>query len=145
MGHIWRPLKVRHRFAMSARRHDRFVEVHVKFNQCAPSGERHAKERFPAVDLSLLRAILGVRSLNSIIRRIKIRRLKEQLAFRQLKCAALAEKFESADLTTKQKAEITNHRADTLKESHSMQLAIDLLEREEREERSAIDSLVSGD
>ena len=82
--------------------------------------------------------------MNSVIRRIKIRSLRERLAFRQLKCAALAKKFESADLTTKQKAVITRLWGDTLKESHKMQLAIDLLEREEKEERSGTDSLVSG-
>jgi hypothetical protein len=128
---------------MSARHHNRFVGVHIRFSQCAPpvndTPEKDSCCRSQAPGRNL-----GVGPLNSIIRRIKIRSLRERLAFRQLKCAALANKFESADLTTKQKVQIARHWEDTLKESHTTQLAIDLLEREEKIERSGIDSLVSG-
>jgi len=69
--------------------------------------------------------------LKSMIRKAKIQSLKEQLALCQTLCESLAKEFEAAALTGEQKAVIAHHWEKERKEGHSLQLAIDLLERQE--------------
>ena len=71
--------------------------------------------------------------MESMIQKLRIQALQAQLALRQHLCASLAEEFESPKLTVKPRTALAHRRDDTLKESHVLQLMIDLLERQEKE------------
>jgi hypothetical protein len=71
--------------------------------------------------------------LESVIRKLRIQMLKAQLALRQHQCATLAEEFEAPTLSVKQRAVLADHRDVSLKESHVLQLMLDLLEMQENE------------
>jgi hypothetical protein len=68
-----------------------------------------------------------------------IRRLKIQTLLCQMKCASLNSLFEAKSLTDEQRSELTHRRDESLRESRILRLAIDLLERQEREERERFD------
>ena len=78
--------------------------------------------------------------MESIVRKLKIQTYKAQLAFRHYVCAALAKELEAGTLTAEQKAALAHRWDDTLKESHVLQLMIDLLERQEKEDRGSTES-----
>lgn len=51
----------------------------------------------------------------------------------QFICATIAAQFESANLKTKQKAELARRWDETLKKSHALQLTLDALEKQEKQ------------
>lgn len=71
-------------------------------------------------------------SLESVIPKLKIQTLKAQLALRSFVCASLAQEFDTAMLTFEQRAILAHRWDETLKESHVLQIMLDLLERQER-------------
>jgi hypothetical protein len=78
-----------------------------------------------------------------IIIKLRIQTLKTQLVLRQFHCASLAMEFETEVLMTNQEAERPAYRwDDMLKDSYILQLMIDLLERQEREDRGCAESLI---
>jgi hypothetical protein len=74
-------------------------------------------------------------ALESINRKHKIESLKAQLESSQNVCSSVTHEFETTTLTGEQKAEIAHRREDALRECKMLQLAIDLLERQEGKER----------
>jgi hypothetical protein len=56
-----------------------------------------------------------------------------------MRCASTTTEFDTEFLTDEQKLEIAQRRDGLLKESHFLQLAIDILERQERQEREKLD------
>jgi hypothetical protein len=72
-----------------------------------------------------------------IISKLKIHTLKAQWLLRQFHCESLEMDFETERLTTNRKAGLAYRWDDMLKEGHVLQLMIDLLERQEKQERSA--------
>jgi hypothetical protein len=82
--------------------------------------------------------------LETIIRKLKIHHLKAQLSLRDLICESLAEEFEMVPVF-EQRAVLAPRCDATLKERHALQFMLALLERQQKQERSGVDSLVSGD
>jgi hypothetical protein len=76
--------------------------------------------------------------LESIIRKLKIQTLKALLALRQHQCASLAIEFETASLTFRQRAGLAHRWDDTLKESHILQLMVDLLRGTEERNKTRL-------
>jgi hypothetical protein len=70
-----------------------------------------------------------------IISKRRIQTLKAQLVLHQFHCASLASEFDTEGLTTYQKAGLACRGDDMLKESHVLQLMLDLLEKQEKEDR----------
>ena len=66
-------------------------------------------------------------------RKIRIQYLKAELELRRLTCESLAHKFERHPLTHDQRTELLDCWEDLLKESHKLQVMLDLLEGEEKE------------
>ena len=73
--------------------------------------------------------------MESIIRKLRIQTLKGQAALCRFKCAALASEFEIASLSVQRKGEVHHVWEESIKECHVLQLMIDLLERQVREEQ----------
>ena len=71
--------------------------------------------------------------MESLNRKLDIRNLKSRLALRTFICASLAKQIETARLI--EKPAITGRWEQALKDCQIMQLLVDLLERQEREER----------
>jgi hypothetical protein len=57
----------------------------------------------------------------------------------QLRSSSLARRFDSEYLSDGQRAEVTRRRDESLNESHALQLMVDLLEKQEKEEREKLD------
>jgi hypothetical protein len=72
--------------------------------------------------------------LESVIRKFRIQTLKGQAASCQLMYESLAMQLDSECLSDGLKAEIARRRDVSLKESYVLQLMVDLLERQERED-----------
>ncbi len=64
-----------------------------------------------------------------MIRKLRIRTLRAQVAQCKHICESLAEQFESETLTTEQKAALARRWDETLKESHALQVTLDSLEK----------------
>jgi hypothetical protein len=64
--------------------------------------------------------------------KLRISALKAQLEASRLLCESFANQFENA-LTTEQKAELVLHWDQAMQENHTLQLALFLLEKQERE------------
>ena len=77
-----------------------------------------------------------------IISKARIQALIAQMVLRQFHRESLAKEFETEYLTTIQKAGLAYRWDDILKESHVLQLMIDLLERQEKEERGRAEFLI---
>jgi hypothetical protein len=75
--------------------------------------------------------------LEEIIRKFRIQNLKALLAGQRFMCEALEKEFETEALTRDQKAAIARLWDDARKESHGLQLAIDLLEKRDKGVESA--------
>jgi hypothetical protein len=73
--------------------------------------------------------------LESIVRKHKVQSLEAQLALSQNVCSSLAQEFKTESLTDEQKAAIGHRLNAALKENDALQLAIDLLETQDREEQ----------
>jgi hypothetical protein len=71
--------------------------------------------------------------LESIIRRLRIQSLRAQFEASRLYCASLTSQFETAVFGT-EKAGIARRYDRALKQTHRLQLSLELLERQEREE-----------
>ena len=82
--------------------------------------------------------------MESIIRGHKVQALKAQLASCQCVCADLVKEFQTPALTDGERAAITHRLSRAREECRFVQLALDLLERQEREkvERVNTGSLV---
>ncbi len=72
-----------------------------------------------------------------IISKLRIQTLKARWLLRQFHCESLEMEF-----STNQKAGLAYRWDDMLKEGHVLQLMIDLLERQEKEERGCAESLI---
>ncbi len=70
-----------------------------------------------------------------MISKLGVRTLKAQLAQHQYLCATLANEFEVPTLTAGQRAALAHRWDQTLRESHVLQLMIELIARQEKEER----------
>ncbi len=68
----------------------------------------------------------------SIIDKLRMKTLKGQIEALRLESIALAQQFEAAP-TDAEKASIARKHARALKETHAMQLVLELLERKQRE------------
>ena len=79
-------------------------------------------------------------ALESIIGKHNVESLKAQLALSHNVCYSLANESETTTLTGDQKAAIAHRLDAVIKESHILRLAIDLLERQEKEERGFAES-----
>jgi hypothetical protein len=80
--------------------------------------------------------------METVIRRFWIHTLKAQWVLRQYICAALAKEFEAGKLTVEKQSAIVHRWDDALKESYVLQLMIDLLERQVKEECGSTESLI---
>lgn len=69
--------------------------------------------------------------MGSIIRRLRIQSLKAQIEASRLCCTSLANKFETASTNT-EKTKIAARYDEALKQTHSMQLSLERLEKQER-------------
>lgn len=76
--------------------------------------------------------------MESVIRRLRIRTLKAQLIRCQLQCDALAREFEATQ-TTKQKARLARRWDKAMKENHTIQHSIAVLEKQEKQARAGTD------
>jgi uncharacterized protein (DUF2225 family) len=81
-------------------------------------------------------------TMELIISKLRIHTLKAQWLLRQFHCESLEKEFETEHLTTNQKAAPAYRWDDMLKEGHVLQLMIDLLEKQEKEERGFAESPV---
>ena len=70
--------------------------------------------------------------MESATRKLRISALRAQLEARSLLCESFANQFETA-LTTEQKAELVLYWDQAMQENHTLQLALFLLEKQERE------------
>jgi ribosomal protein L22 len=70
--------------------------------------------------------------LESVIRSIKIRKIEAQLALCRLNGESVARESETETLTEEQRSVLARRRDDTEKQIHALQLALDLLEKQER-------------
>lgn len=70
--------------------------------------------------------------METVIRRLRIRNLKAQVALRKLIRESLAKEFEAA-LSVEDRAVFAQRADSALKEQYVLQLMVDLLERQERE------------
>jgi hypothetical protein len=61
--------------------------------------------------------------------------LKTQLALRQHLCASLEHQFDTATLTAEQWAIVLHRWDSTVRESYALQLMLDLMDRQIKEER----------
>jgi len=68
--------------------------------------------------------------MESIILKLKIESLKAQLALSRNLCTSRAHELETGILTTDQKVAIAHRWGNARKESHGLQLAMELLERQ---------------
>jgi hypothetical protein len=74
-----------------------------------------------------------------MIRRLRIQTLKGQVAMCQMCGAPLARRFGSEYLSDGQMVEIIRRRDESLNESFALQLMVDVLEMQEKEERENLD------
>ncbi len=77
--------------------------------------------------------------MDPVIRRLRIQTLQGQVVICQLMHAALAAQSDSQSLSEGQKAEIIRRRDESLDGSQALQLMVDLLEKQEKEEREKLD------
>ena len=108
-------------------------------NQCAPSGSPYARERalLPTND-SGFGAHYRSWALESIIQMLRIEMLKAQLASRRYICASLANEFETSTLTECQRAALVHRMDNALKESHAVQLTLDLMAKQLKQETTSM-------
>ena len=71
-------------------------------------------------------------SMASIIRKLRVHFLQEQIEASRAYCASLVNQFETA-LTNGEKTSIAQRYDDALKHTHMMQLTLELLERNKQE------------
>lgn len=76
------------------------------------------------------------RALGPVSRKRKIETIRAQVVLCNQICEAIAEELETVPLTEEQRSVLTQRSEVMLRESHVLQLAVDLLERQEREEHS---------
>ncbi|MFZ2021692.1 MAG: hypothetical protein WCC31_12285 [Terracidiphilus sp.] len=79
--------------------------------------------------------------MESFVCKLRIRKIEQQLELCQHICEASAREFDTATLTALQWAAVAHRWDEALKASHVLQLTIDLLKRQEREERDEAESL----
>lgn len=101
--------------------------------QCAPSDRRYAGAMRLVID-SDSGAHYRTWALESVIRTLRIQTLKGQVAMCKSRSASLAKRLDSEYMSDAQKVEIDHRREQSLRESQTLQLMVDLLERQEREE-----------
>jgi hypothetical protein len=77
--------------------------------------------------------------LKSTIPKLRIHDLKVQLAIRQHVCASMIKEFEAESLSIKQRGVLAHCWGDAQRESHVLQLMLDLLERQKKQERKRFD------
>ncbi len=77
--------------------------------------------------------------MDSVIRRLRIQTLQGQVLICQLTHASLAAQSDSQSLSDGQKAEVVRRRDESLSESRALQIMVDLLEKQEKEEREKLD------
>lgn len=73
--------------------------------------------------------------MDSVIRGIKIRKIEAQLSLCRLTSESFAKKFEAETLNEEQRSELARRRDDTERQIHALQLALDLLETQQRNGR----------
>lgn len=73
--------------------------------------------------------------MESIIRSLRIQTYASQLAVCNHVSAALLKELENANLIDDQRVAIGHRSDDALKESHSLQFMLELMERHDREKR----------
>jgi hypothetical protein len=73
--------------------------------------------------------------LEFIIRKLRVQNLTAQVALRRYVCEFLAREFQTPTLTTHERAALARRWDITLKESYVFHLMLDLIERQEKEER----------
>jgi hypothetical protein len=98
-------------------------------------GILRASEKLPSIDLGIRCALQRMWALESINRNLRIQTLRGQVVICQLRYASLVRQFDSECWSDGQKAKIVRRRDESLKESHALQLMVDLLERQVREEQ----------
>jgi hypothetical protein len=76
--------------------------------------------------------------MKSTVRNLRIHTFRALLAVRQYQCESIVREFEAANLADKQRAVLAHCWAYSRQESHVLQLMIDLLERQVREQKVAL-------
>jgi len=76
--------------------------------------------------------IIGVGLLATMINRLKMHSLRAQIETSRLLCGALAGKFELTTSPT-EKSKLARRYDEALRQTHTMQLLLELMERQERE------------
>jgi hypothetical protein len=76
--------------------------------------------------------------LEFIIRKLRVQNLTAQVALRRYVCEFLAREFQTPTLTTHERAALAHRWDISLKESYVFQLMLDLIERQEKEERGDV-------
>jgi hypothetical protein len=74
-------------------------------------------------------------ALEPFIRKFTIQAYKAQVALRERMIDSLVKEFERESITVQRKAKIARQWNKTLKEKHTFQFLLDLLERQEKEEK----------
>jgi len=74
-------------------------------------------------------------ALEFITRKLRVQNLKAQIALRRYVCEFLAREFRNPALTTQEKTALARRWDIALQESYVFQLMLDLIERQEKEER----------
>ena len=69
--------------------------------------------------------------METVIRRHKIDTIKAQAVLCRLICESAAKEFETGTLTEEQWSVLTNRRDHALTEGHALQMALDLLQRQQ--------------
>jgi hypothetical protein len=77
--------------------------------------------------------------MDSVIRALRIQTLKAQVVMCQSTGTSLTKRSDSEYLSDVQRTEINRRRDKSLDECHALQLMVDLMEREEKEERDKLD------
>jgi DUF438 domain-containing protein len=72
--------------------------------------------------------------LEPVIRKLKIQAIREQLALCLQTLESIDKELQIAPLTEEDRSALTRRSDDMLRESNVLQLTLDLLERQEREE-----------
>jgi len=73
-------------------------------------------------------------ALEPVIRKLKIQSIRSQVDFCHQVLESIANELETGPLTEEQRSVLAQRSHDTLKESYVLRLALELLERQEREE-----------
>lgn len=77
--------------------------------------------------------------MDSVIRALRIQTLKAQVVMCQSTGTSLAKRSDSEYLSDVQRTEINRRHDESMDECHALQLKVDMMEREEKEERDKLD------